>query len=86
MLPGSTLKLSIPQCIDCRCTLRGLECCGFGFAGAVARAPEGCARYNDACQLVFVKSNNESELCAPAASADAGKKATKNKNTKKNTN
>ena len=77
MLPGSTLKLPAPACVECTCSKTGLSCCGFGFAAGVQQGPPGCVAYNDACKLVFVKANNSSELCAPEKSPPAKKKKPK---------
>ena len=63
VLPGSMFKLSAPDCLDCRCTLQGLRCCGFGFAAGVVVPPPGCRARNDACNLIFVREDNPSELC-----------------------
>ncbi|CAF3335752.1 unnamed protein product [Rotaria sp. Silwood1] len=83
VLPGASFKLTAPDCLDCKCLTGGLECCGYGFATGTVAAPEGCIAYNDACNLVFVKKDNASELCFPPKPMKKGKKNMKDtKNTK----
>lgn len=77
MLPGSTLKLAFPDCVQCTCSKDGLSCCGFGFAAGVRQGPPGCVAHNDACNLVFVKANNSSELCKSSKTPSKAKKPKK---------
>ncbi|CAF0885073.1 unnamed protein product [Rotaria sordida] len=83
VLPGSSFKLATPDCIECKCSTQGLQCCGFGFSAGVVEAPEGCEAYNDACNLVFVKKDNPSELCFPPKSPNKPKKNMKDVKNKK---
>jgi hypothetical protein len=74
-LPGSSFKVSAPDCLECKCsTTQGLQCCGFGFAAGVVVPPEGCEAHNDACHLVFVKKDNPSEICHQLKPINKGKK------------
>ncbi|CAF2872682.1 unnamed protein product [Rotaria sp. Silwood2] len=77
VLPGASFKLAAPDCVECKCSTQGLDCCGYGFAAGTVGAPEGCVAYNDACNLVLVKKDNASELCFPSKPANKGKKNTK---------
>ncbi len=74
VLPGSSFKIAAPDCLDCKCTKQGLQCCGFGFAAGSVGAPEGCVAYNDACKLIFVKKDNSAEICSLSKSASKSKK------------
>ena len=74
ILPGSTLKLPAPDCLQCSCTAKGMTCCGFGFAAGVVAAPPGCVAHNDACKLIFVKANNLSEICKSEKNVPSNKK------------
>jgi hypothetical protein len=74
VLPGSSFKLSAPDCLKCKCTTQGLQCCGFGFAAGIVTPPEGCMVYNDACHLIFIKTDNPSEICHQAKSINNEKK------------
>ncbi len=74
VLPGSSFKLSSPDCLECKCKAKSMTCCGFGFAAGTIGAPQGCKAHNDACKLIFVKENNQSELCKPANDATPIKK------------
>lgn len=74
ILPGSTLKLPAPDCLECSCTAKGMTCCGFGYAAGVVVPPPGCVAHNDACKLIFVKANNASEICKPEKNLRSGKK------------
>jgi hypothetical protein len=40
-----------------------MSCCGFGFHAGKAAGPPGCVAKEDACKLIFVKENNQSEIC-----------------------
>jgi hypothetical protein len=74
VLPGSSFKLGAPDCVECKCTTKSMSCCGFGFAGGKVQPPAGCVAHNDACKLIFVKENNQSEICKSAKSTGATKK------------
>lgn len=76
-MPGSSFKLPQPDCLECKCTATSMTCCGFGFNAGKVAAPPGCVAYNDACNLIFVKANNQSELCGPTKSAGSSKKKSK---------
>ncbi len=73
-MPGSSFKLAAPDCLECKCTTQGLQCCGFGFAAGVVVPPEGCQAHNDACNLVFVKKDNPNEICHQPKTINKGKK------------
>nr|ACD88969.1 metal binding protein [Adineta vaga] len=74
VLPGSSFKLPMPDCIECKCTTKSMICCGFGFAAGIVEPPSGCVAYNDACKLIFVKKNNSTEVCATAKASGTKKK------------
>jgi hypothetical protein len=74
ILPGSSFKISAPDCMECKCTTEGLQCCGFGFSAGVVAPPEGCIAHNDACNLIFVKKDTPSEICHQPTSVKKGKK------------
>ena len=60
--PGASLKLAVPERLECKCTTRGLQCHGFDFVTDVTAPPNGCVGYNDACHSVFIKKNDLSEV------------------------
>lgn len=74
LLRGSSFKTAAPDCIECKCTNQGLRCCGFGFQSGVIVPPEGCIAHNDACNLIFVKITNSSEVCYQSNSINRRKK------------
>ena len=74
VLPGASFKLPAPDCLECKCTAKSMTCCGFGFAAGTVAPPPGCKAYNDACKLIFVKANNQTELCKPTKDASPAKK------------
>ena len=66
VLPGSSFKLPMPDCLECKCTTKSMTCCGFGFAAGKSAAPPGCVAQNDACTLIFVEEKNTKQLCKSA--------------------
>jgi hypothetical protein len=67
-------KISAPDCLECKCTIHGLRCCGFGLSAGIVILPEECIAYNDTCNLVFVKEDNPSEICHQSKSINKSKK------------
>ncbi|KAL4219549.1 hypothetical protein ACF0H5_022125 [Mactra antiquata] len=61
-MTGSKIVL-VDECMDCSCTMKGLECCGIGHAGGVIGHPDDCKVLLDGCQALLVKTNNESLDC-----------------------
>ncbi|XP_060603823.1 uncharacterized protein LOC132756710 [Ruditapes philippinarum] len=62
LFPGSNLYL-VDQCLDCKCTMDGLQCCGFGHAGGAIAFRKDCKMLLDGCQPLIVKKDNHTLDC-----------------------